>query len=199
MALVFGSIQLLRFVDMTSPRTIMLLRMGYIGSQMLMLLFWLYIRGLAKKNVKKDEGMVEIEETAAPFSGGESKKVKMTVSEYDVLEARKQLQQIVIGSVIMMALHFYFGMVQPLFLQILLPWKSLITQPLVQIYLFGYQATGPLKRPFKTPSPFAELMTEATAEPKEEEEEAAEVPVIKSGEAKEGPRKNNKKAGRKED
>lgn len=211
MAIVFGSIQMLRFVDLTSPRTIQLLRGGYILSQMLMLLLWNWLRGKAMA-VKKGTELVEVTETAAPFSGQPAKKTKMTVAEYDSLEARKQMQQVVIGSVLMLVLHFWLGMVQALVLQIILPWKSLLTQPLVQIYIFGYPATGALKRPFKQPNPFAEFMQEQTAEPasdsqKPSSEDAPRITEIKeessSSTAEEtkssstGSKK--KKGGRKED
>ncbi|PJF19576.1 hypothetical protein PSACC_00608 [Paramicrosporidium saccamoebae] len=193
MAMVFGSIQLLRFVDMTNPRTINLLRMGYITSQMLMLLLWNYIRTRCKSG-KKNGDMVEVEEPATPFSGEPAKTRKMTVLEYDTMEAGKQLQQVIIGTVIMLVLHFWFGMVQPLFLQILLPWKSVVAQPLIQIHLFGFPATGALKRPFKQPNPFAEFTQEQTAEP--DTEETREIEDDKSPKTA---AKGKKKGGRKED
>jgi hypothetical protein len=192
MAMVFGSIQLLRFVDMTNPRTINLLRMGYITSQMLMLLLWNYIRTRCK-NGKKGGDMVEVEEPAAPFSGEPAKTKKMSVLEYDTMEAGKQLQQVIIGTIIMLVLHFWFGMVQPLFLQILLPWKSIVAQPLIQIHLFGFPATGALKRPFKQPNPFAEFTQEQTAEPNAEETQGVEGGSPKTAS------KGKKKSGRKED
>lgn len=165
MGFLFGTIQLLRFVDMTAPRTILLIRGTYIFSQMAMLLFWYYIRVKAMEKAKKSSEMVEIEEAAAPFSGLPPRKAKLTVGEYDAQEARKQMQQIVIGSIVMLVLHVWFGMVQPLVLQVIIPWKSLLTQPLVQIHLFGFEAVGSLKRPFKQPNPLAEFMSEQTAEP----------------------------------
>lgn len=219
MGMVFGIIQLLRFVDLTSPRTILLLRGGYLASQMLLLLLWTYIRSLALKagGKEKKKGAsvetVEVEEAASPFSGQPARKTKMTVAEYDVLEARKQMQQVVVGTLILMALHFWFGMVQALVLQIILPWKTLLTQPLVQIYLFGFAAEGPLKRPFKQPNPLADLMAAPAADEtatetssgtpriteirEGKEEEQAEDAAIGTKDA--ATAKNRKKTGRKED
>ena len=103
------------------------------------------------------------------MSGQPARKTRMSAPEYDARECAKQMQQVATGTIIMLLLHYYFGLVQPLFLQILLPWKGVVTQPLVQIHLYGFAASGPLKRPFKTPSPFAEFMNEPAAEPAAEE------------------------------
>lgn len=196
MGLVFGSIQLLRFVDMESPRTVMMLRIGYIASQMLMLLFWTYMRSSVLG--KKDLRTVEVEEPAVPFSGEAAKKKRMTITEYDTMECRKQMQQVVIGTAIMVILHLWLGLLQPLFLQMILPWKSLITQPLVQIHLMGYAAEGSLKRPFKQPNPFGDLMSDQTSEPPASSPESVEQPAIKNADA-DSKSSKKKKSGRKED
>lgn len=178
MAFVFGSMQLLRFVDMTDKKVIVVLRTAYITSQILMLLVWVMLRSKivekakiyrkkGTKNVKKTdetlpkEEMVEIEEPVPPFSGEAPKKKLISVSEYDVSECGKQIQQIIVGSIIMMVLHFWMGLVQPLFLQALLPWKSLLTQPLFMIHYLGCEAAGSLQRPFKQPNPFGDMMANA--------------------------------------
>lgn len=164
MGMVFGSIQLLRYVDLSSPKNVLILRMGYIGSQMLMLLFWTWMRSVVRRTGKAESEALEYEEPPKPFSGEAPKRIKTTVADYDAVEVGKQLQQIIIGTIIMLLLHVWLGMVQPLFLQILLPWKGLVTNPLVQIHLFGFKAEGTLKRPFKQPGPFSEFMGEQAAE-----------------------------------
>lgn len=196
MAIIFGSVQIFRFIDIANPRNVLLLRMAYLSSQMLMLGFWYFMRTVVLKHPKASEEF-EYEEPAAPFSGAEPKKIKTTFSQYDAIEVGKQLQQIVVGTIIMFVIHYWFGIVQPLFLQIIIPWKSVIAQPLVQIHLFGFPSTGALKRPFKQPNPFSEFAQEQTAEPATEgevgggggeEEKKPETMTLKK-----------KKGGRKED
>ena len=60
MLMVLGSVQLTRFIDMTDPKTINLLRIGYISSQMLMALFWLFVRSRALANPASQKETVEI-------------------------------------------------------------------------------------------------------------------------------------------
>lgn len=212
MGMVFGSIQLLRYVDLTNPKNVLILRMGYIGSQMLMLLFWTWMRSVVKRTGKAGSESLEYEEPPKPFSGEAPKRIKMTMAEYDALEVGKQLQQIIVGTIIMLILHVWLGMVQPLFLQILLPWKSLVTNPLVQIHLFGFKADGALKRPFKQPGPFSEFMGEQAAEAAvptvEEKEKASDDEEGAGNESPSGRDKSEngkpkiasrKKTGRKED
>jgi len=173
MGLVFGCIQLTRFIDMTSAKSIMALRIGYLVSQMLLLVFWTWMRSLVKRagGKKGQPEMVEVDEASKPLSGEAPRKIHMTVAEYDSQEVGKQMQQVIIGTIFLMVLHWYFGMVHPLFLQLILPWKSVVTNPLVRIHLFGSKAEGALKRPFKQPSPFSEFMGEQTAAAGEETKE----------------------------
>ena len=78
----------------------------------------------------------------------------MTIKEYDLAEVGKQVQQVLVSAAILVAIHSYFGYVQPLFLQSLLPWKNLLTLPLIRIRFWGCKATGDLARPWKAPNPF---------------------------------------------
>lgn len=58
------------------------------------------------------------------------------------------------GIGMMAVMHFYFKFTQPLFVQSLMTLKNVFDAKPVQIYLFGKEATGDLKRPFKTASMF---------------------------------------------
>lgn len=78
----------------------------------------------------------------------------MTVMEYDLIEVGKQIQQTLVSAGILMAIHSYFGYAQPLFLQSIMPWKNLLTLPVVRIHAFGGKATGDLARPWKAANPF---------------------------------------------
>lgn len=154
---------------MKDPQVIMYLRLAYGISQLLSVLFCLWLRSKVNSQADKKH-YVEVEESAKPFSdeykfampgcldsfnlSREPKKKKMTVMEYDLAEVGKQIQQILVSAGILMAIHSYFGYAQPLFLQSIMPWKNLLTLPIVRIHLFGCSATGDLARPWKAPNPF---------------------------------------------
>ncbi len=140
-------------MDLNDPKIVMTLRFVYGASQLLSLLFCLWLRSKVNKIADKKH-FVEVEESAKPFSSEEPKKKTMTVMEYDLVEVGKQIQQILVSAGLLMAIHSYFGYAQPLFLQSILPWKNLLTLPIVRIHLFGCAATGDLARPWKAPNPF---------------------------------------------
>lgn len=77
----------------------------------------------------------------------------MSVLEYDLAEIGKQIQQNLVAMGILLAIHSYFGYAQPLFLQSILPWKTLLTMPVVRIHFWGCKAAGDLARPWKAPNP----------------------------------------------
>lgn len=58
---------------------------------------------------------------------------------------------------ILALLHFKWDFVQPLVLQAVLPWKNLLTAPVIAVNLFGKKAAGDLQRPWKAPSAFPGL------------------------------------------
>lgn len=158
MAVFIGSAQLIRrFIDLSKPENILYARIAYIASQLLMvgalLLLRYYIRA------SEDGPRVSVEHPANPLTGEPARKQAMTTREYDLSEVGKQLQSTVIGFGFMLLLHKWFGLVQPLVVQSVMPWKSLLTSPLIRIRLFGQHASGSLARPFKVAEgPLAQLM-----------------------------------------
>lgn len=59
-------------------------------------------------------------------------------------------------------MHLYMGYTQPLFIQSLMPLKSLFDNTEVKIHLRGHPATGDLKRPFKAPGLMGAMGTPET-------------------------------------
>lgn len=184
---------------MTDPKIITILRISYAASQILSILVLLFLR-MKINNANQKSQFVEVEEPAKPFSDEygfslyswwlltcfrQPTKKKMSVKEYDLAEVGKQIQQTLVSAGILLAIHSYFGYVQPLFLQSILPWKNLLTLPVVRVHLFGAKPVGDLARPWKAPSPFGDLVdsgkTETTAE---------ETPAVED--KKESPKKNKK-------
>ena len=158
MAAVILLIQLSRRIDITNTRNVLLIRLAYGVSQILSLLFLALLR--QRILGKKEKGVVEVEEPPKPFSAPDQapKRERISVCEYDIREVNKQMQQTVISLLIMCVLHGWFNFVQPLILQAILPWKTLLTLPVVRIHLWGSEATGDLARPWKAPNPFGDLM-----------------------------------------
>jgi hypothetical protein len=72
-----------------------------------------------------------------------------TYMDYDIARIAEQYQQLGIGFALMVFLHFQYGYLRPLVLQSVLGFRTLATAPLFQIYIFGKEPTGELKRPFK--------------------------------------------------
>lgn len=109
----------------------------------------------------------------------------MSVLEYDLAEVGKQIQQTLVSAGILSAIHSYFGYVQPLFLQSILPWKNLLTLPVVRVHLFGCKPVGDLARPWKAPNPFGDF-----ADAGKTEDTAEETPAVED--KKESPKKGKK-------
>ncbi len=179
MGLMFGSMQAMRVLDATDRRTVLALRGLYVLSQIAQALVWLHIRSAAARAAsgkKSDDAQatVVVEEPAAPFSGEPPRRSTMSVGAYDAGECAKALQQLAIGVVIMFVLHFWLGMVQPLLMQMLTPWKTIATHPLVLIHVFGCAPSGTLARPFKQPSAF-DMFTQASSETGAADEAAGAV------------------------
>ena len=84
----------------------------------------------------------------------------MSIYDYDLAEAKKQFNSVISGLVMMSVMHFWLKFTQPLIIQSLLPWKTFFTLPIIKIRILGYAAEGTLQRPWKTPSPFGDLMNQ---------------------------------------
>ena len=54
-----------------------------------------------------------------------------------------------IPALVTVVMHFRYGYVQPLVLQIIFPWRQYLSMPLVKVHVFGNKPEGDLKRPWK--------------------------------------------------
>lgn len=77
----------------------------------------------------------------------------MTSQEYDKKKYGEIFNNSLMGTVIVAGIHFYFGIVPPLILQLAMKPLKLYQDPLVKAYIFGEK----VERPFPNPSPFAAL------------------------------------------
>lgn len=85
------------------------------------------------------------------FPVGSSESIQKSTKEYDLEQAALLQKQQLISLAIIAGLHLYGGYIQPLFLQIFLPWSNLLSHQLSRIHLFNKK----ISRPFAAPSLFA--------------------------------------------
>lgn len=79
-----------------------------------------------------------------------------TVLEYDLSNVKKQLQQVLMSSLIVGFIHFQWGYVQPLFLSSATMPMQVYKNPLFKIFVLGEKGAIE-KRPFKEENPLASL------------------------------------------
>eukprot|EP00927_Polykrikos_kofoidii_P057735 TRINITY_DN51917_c0_g1_i1.p1 TRINITY_DN51917_c0_g1~~TRINITY_DN51917_c0_g1_i1.p1 ORF type:complete len:184 (-),score=41.28 TRINITY_DN51917_c0_g1_i1:113-664(-) len=93
----------------------------------------------------------------------------MTVPEYDLSKWREQIQQLVIGASVCYGIHYKWGFVTPMVIQIFMSPMNMLDTPLAKVYIFSKVAKGDLIRPWPTPNPFGLQGTSLTAKEKKQE------------------------------
>jgi len=152
LAFVLLTVQATKQLDMTDPTTLLIIRVCYATAQFIMLGLCFYIyRGISHK---PDNTLLKVTEPAPAFSGAEAVTKDMTVSDYDMAELRKFIQQTAISLCLLSFLHYKYDYVQPLILQSILPFKNVWSMPLFKIHVLKKAAAGALKRPWKVANPF---------------------------------------------
>eukprot|EP00913_Durusdinium_trenchii_P025162 g23621.t1 len=96
--------------------------------------------------------------------------MEMTTKEYDNSKWFEQMQQCVIGCLVLTYIHVHWGPTTPLAFQTVTAPIQLLEAPLVKIHALGKPAYGSLKRPFPPPSLFG-LPQLPQAEPVSKEKE----------------------------
>lgn len=161
MAILLILVQVIRRLDLTSSTSINIIRLCYLCSQLLSVAFLFYIRSLIVKKADKSEKVeVDIPSKFGEIPTNPPARQKISVMDYDLMECNKQIQQIVSGMLILGILHWWLKFVQPLLIQSIVPWKNLLLTPLVRLYFWKARIDSDeaLKRPWKVPNPFAELL-----------------------------------------
>ncbi|CAG8675388.1 4902_t:CDS:2 [Acaulospora morrowiae] len=156
LVLVLVIIQVSRKLDLENPDVITYVRIGYVTVQALTLSLCYFIATRIKKI--NDTTEIKYVEPAKPFTNESPQVVETTVRDYDLGKTMDLFKQTCTSVLIMLIIHLYFGFTQPLFIQSILPLKSVYQNQMVQIHLLGKKAEGELNRPFKNPSPFGWLL-----------------------------------------
>lgn len=147
MALSLGAMQVARKIPFDDPQILLYVRIGYVATQAVTLLVYYY--AASKIRAKKDMTTLKYVEPAQPLSGEPDKVVTTTVRDYDLAEVSKLIRATYMAVLMMGFMHLYLKFTQPLFVQALMGLKGLYEAKPVQIHVFGREATGDLKRPFK--------------------------------------------------
>jgi len=93
--------------------------------------------------------------------------------EYDMSKLKEQVHQVLVSCFIVGCVHYRWGYVLPLALQMLMTPIHVLQSPLAQIHLLGRKAVGELKRPFPQPNPFGLMSMETFKEAKKKAKQAA--------------------------
>lgn len=78
----------------------------------------------------------------------------MSVPEYDQAKLGEQLKHLLVGGAISFGIHWKWGYVTPICMQVLMTPMNLLGSPLAKVYLFKKVARGDLLRPWPLPNPF---------------------------------------------
>lgn len=118
---------------------------------------------------------------AKPSADGQPSEPTMVITThkaYDLDQLKQAIRSTVTTAAMFCVIHFYFKVNQPLLIQSIVPVKNALISKEALIHLWGDAAEGPLKRPFKTESPFASLLglagaplNETATEPEREKKE----------------------------
>jgi len=151
--------------------------------------------GIVYTRVKKSEDKTVVHVPAETQFGQEIKPAtSMPTCEYDMSQLMKLVQQTAIQGLMTSLMHFQWGYLFPLAIQVVMGPISALDQPIVQIYVFGREAVGDLKRPFPAPSPFG--LPQTPAQPPTQKELKREAKEAKKEAAK---AESSKKDGAKDD
>ncbi|KAI5476693.1 inorganic phosphate transporter [Pseudohyphozyma bogoriensis] len=164
-----GLMQVARKIDFEDPQVLLYVRIAYVASQLISLGAYYYVSWVIKS--KNDTKVLKYVEPKAPMSQEPAQAVTTTNRDYDLGEVQKAIRGVLMGCLFMAGMHLYMKYTQPLFMQAIMPLKSLYESNVVQIHLLGKSATGTLKRPFAAPASF---MSPAKTEEPVEEKKAVE-------------------------
>lgn len=146
-ALMISTSQIVKRVfDLEDPRAIFWYRVAFVTSQALQLSLLLVLRNAIQRS--SVGAKVAIDRPANPLTGEISRREYLTERDYDLEELSKAVYGIIQNLLVIFVLHHFMKAVQPLIIQAILPWRVLLTNPVVRIRLFGQKIT----RPFKPPS-----------------------------------------------
>lgn len=140
--------QVARKIPFDDPQVLFGMRMAYISSQLICLSIYYWVSHKIKS--KNDTTVLKYVEPKPPMTNEPGKLVTTTNRDYDLTQSSTGLRGVLMGVLMMSFLHLYMKYDAPLFLQSIMPLKTVWENKVVQIHLLGQPATGEFKRPFQT-------------------------------------------------
>ncbi|GAA5960829.1 hypothetical protein JCM21900_002297 [Sporobolomyces salmonicolor] len=191
-----GAMQVARKIDFEDPQVLLAVRCLYVFTQLLSLgiYYWATLKAsifisYAKQMTltrctrqikqKNDLKVLKYTEPAKPMSGDGPAQVTTTIRDYDLAQTSQAVRSVLMGCAFMCFMHLYMKYTQPLFIQGIMPLKSLYDSKILKIHLFGQPATGSLKRPFEAPAGLMGAAASGSASTAEGDKEPAKVEAKK--------------------
>lgn len=181
-----GLILALQKVDIEKEGYLLHAQVTYAVVQTVCIVAWLTIynkiqRAEKGKNIKVPE-VKQLGQVVKPAQ-------EVSIKTYDMDKWKEQMQQLVVGAVILGFIHYKWAVVLPLVMQAVMTPLQIFDHPLMQIYGLGKAASGPLKRPFASANPFGLPTAPAPMDEEEEEDQKTKPNRKKERDAPQGDEK----------
>ncbi|OMJ26768.1 Inorganic phosphate transport protein PHO88 [Smittium culicis] len=160
MGLIFGSIQVAKYIKIDQPENLNQLRTLFITTTLIFYSLCLVVRQVVIS--KNNTTAFEYVEPPAPGKE-ESTPVKTTVCAYDLDQINKLIKSSLFSTIIVSALHLYFKITQPLIIQSVLPLFSLLKSPNFCVNILGFAPTASFERPWVVRSAFGNFESQPSA------------------------------------
>jgi hypothetical protein len=156
--------QLSKRISMDVPRCLWTLRAVYILANMVQLAFFFYIR---KKILRtNDQRKLKLKKEPSLFQESDAEEeVEMTYAEYDLTEITKSTKSMAVQCLVVLLIHFKWGVIQPMFIQSFAPIKSMFLNPIYTAHVWNQ----PVLRPFELNMLFQTIPAEPAKKRKKEE------------------------------
>jgi len=183
LVIILGMMQVSKKIPMEDPNVLMLIRIGYLASNLIIVGIYAYMHFLINK--KKDLTTLKYVEQPQMGSTEEPKLVTTTNHKYDVDQMKALYKAQLMGVGMMAVMHLYFKYTNPLIIQSIIPLKGAFEGNMAKIWLFGNPAVGDLKRPFKAAPGLMSSLQGGAAAPAQDKKSTAAAEKSGRGGAKE--------------
>lgn len=169
-AISIGSMQISKHAFMSSPSTLLYLRVAFAISVFLQTLAALYIKNRIAKQNNRTTFRVKPEASLFSMADTPVEEIEISVHDYDMEEANKMLRGCLLQSCIITLVHWKWSVMQPILIQSTAFIRNLLFNSLYYAYLYGLHVERPFDKnilfTFKKPAP----TEETTASQKKKED-----------------------------
>jgi len=129
---------------MQFPHALLVIRATYCIFAVLSILTTLYIK--RQIMIKNDRSVFKYKLESSPFSAAEDKEIETTNMEYDLEETNKILRATVLQTIMMSVVHYSWGSVKPLIIQVTSFPRNLLLSPLYMAHLYNKKVIRPFEK-----------------------------------------------------